>query len=93
MRLQTSVTETFELFGGLDSIEVLEFDALAADVDLSLRIEDDDFGFLSGEALSIVGDNAAGSTETIIIDMTESLFSNSFTTVDLSGWTLSLIHI
>ena len=89
VRLQTSVTETFDISGGLDSIEVLEFDALAADVDLSLRIDDEGFGHLSGEALSVRGDNTAGSTETIIIDMTGIFFSNSFTTVDLSGWTFS----
>ena len=52
MRLQASVTETIDISSDLVSIEVLEFDALAADVDLSLRIDDEGFGHLSGEALS-----------------------------------------
>ena len=89
VRLQASVTEIFDVSSNLVSIEVLEFDALAADVDLSLLITDDDFGHLSGEALSVRGDNASGSTETIIIDMTDTFFPNSFTTVDLSGWTFT----
>jgi len=88
VRFQSASSTSFELNStALTSIERLQFDSLAADADIILNVVDDDFAFLTGGTIQIIGDNAAGATETLFIEMTNVRYNA--TTVDLSGLTFS----
>ncbi|MEC7763682.1 MAG: DUF4114 domain-containing protein [Pseudomonadota bacterium] len=73
----------------LSGIEKLTFASIGANKDVTVEIDPDEVTVTGTElnnALAVTGNNATGSTEVILIDLSR---SPTETTLDLSGWTFT----